>query len=78
MTDTSLHSSGFPPSFLAAREKANAAADIERGAWEALKSRSTASQEETRAWRQAHAESQAAQDAFAAEVRAWFSTNALD
>lgn len=78
MTDDTTPSSGFPPSFLAARERANAAADAERGAWEALARRTGTGHEETRAWQKAHEESRAAQDAFAHEVKAWFSHTTLD
>jgi hypothetical protein len=78
MNDITTPSSGFSASFLAAREKANAAADAERSAWEALGRRTGAGHEETRAWQQAHEASRAAQDAFAEEVRAWFSRTTLD
>jgi predicted lipoprotein len=78
MTDNTTPSSGFPPSFLTARERANIAADAERGAWEALARRTGTGQDETHAWRKAHEESRAAQDAFADEVKAWFSRTTLD
>lgn len=78
MTDNTTPSSGFPPSFLTARKRANIAADAERGAWEALARRTGTGQDETHAWRKAHEESRAAQDAFADEVKAWFSRTTLD
>lgn len=76
--DDTAPSPGFSSSFLAARERANAATDAERGAWEALTRRTGPGHDETRAWQKAHEESRAAQDAFADEVRAWFSRTTLD
>jgi hypothetical protein len=77
MTDTN-EPSGFTPSFLAAREKADAAADAERAAREALRLKSGSSHGEMQAWLKAHEESRAAQEEFAREVRDWFAQNALD
>ena len=68
----------FPPSYIAARERADAAADAERAAWLALGMKSSTSHDEAAAWRTAHEKSIAAQQAFADEVRDWFTTNGLD
>jgi hypothetical protein len=70
-------SSDFPPSFLAAREKANAAGDAERAAWEAMQTQSTGGGA-AQAWRKAQEEARQAQDEFEREVRDWFANNALD
>jgi hypothetical protein len=68
----------LPPSYIAARERADAAAQAERDAWQALGMKSDTSHDEAAAWREAHDKSIAAQTAFAEEVRDWFTTNGLD
>jgi hypothetical protein len=68
----------FPASYIAARDRSDAAADAEREAREALGMTSSTSYEESAKWRAAHTELIAAHQAFAEEVRDWFTTNGLD
>ena len=77
MTDAAS-SPDFSPSFLAAREQADTAAETERSAWEALQGRPDTDREALKAWRQAHQAAGEAQARFAEEVRTWFSRGALD